>query len=128
MNDNDYKLLSAQLRDSSNQLASTTGVVQAVYFAAISFSSLNTVMSINKSWYFYIPMFCWLLTLVMCLLVLIPDNALIPFKSPDKQRQKRLTWRKSVWITASILFFIGLNWMSVAMIIYLFVLQLPPPT
>lgn len=128
MNDNDYKLLSAQLRDSSNQLASTTGVVQAVYFAAISFSSLNTVMSINKSWYFYIPMFCWLLTLVMCLLVLIPDNALIPFKSPDKQRQKRLTWRKSVWITASILFFIGLIWMSVAMIIYLFVLQLPPPT
>lgn len=122
MNESDYNLRTDQLRNAGSQLASTTGVLQTIYFAAISFSNLKTKITGIHLWLFFVPVVCWFVSLLLSIWVLFPDGPIRKYADADEQRGIWFAERRKKWKIAYFSLFGGILWMSVVIFLYFFIL------
>jgi hypothetical protein len=122
----DYSNHIKEIKEAGKYYATVSGILQAAYFAAISFSELKRILQPGEAWPFFVPLALWVLTLVFSLLVMMPDRPLNRWLPRDRQLRRWLKLRQSLLTAAAVLFFAGLLWMAVDVIYYLFFMYIPP--
>ena len=116
-----------EIREAGRYYATASGILQGVYFAAISFTELKQVLQPFESWPFFVPLVFWIGTLVISLIVMRPDPLPSRWQPQDERLKRRLGARRSLLKASEVVFFIGLVWMAGAVVYYLFCMNLPPP-
>jgi hypothetical protein len=116
-----------EIREAGKYLATVSGILQGAYFTAVSVNELKQKLPLYESWFFFLPLVFWMMTLVVSLFLMMPYPQPKRFLEKEKHRRRLFNVSQLLWKISIVTFFVGLLWMAGAVIYYLFFVQLPPP-
>jgi hypothetical protein len=121
------------IEDAAKQMVAIISLMQTIYFAAVSFSSLNSSLKLMDPlvFLFLSPIALWLISLALAISVFIPRRYDTNLESPSRSAStfnKIVSFKQNVLFWSYIVLVAGFLMLLVSIFVYLYIIQVPVKT